>query len=652
MTYWANEEPIKLVGEIKEQMLDFQSQIETEIASVWRRNRRYYYPNLSGDALEFSGDAGELIKVHSNKLRLRTRQLFAILSRSKFNYRARAQVKDKNAIADTRILQGLIDHILEKDKFDAANDTALERALRYGVGYIFPTWRTDRGSVIGSDERGLPLYSGKSHIIKPNAWDVIFDTNVYDFEDLEEVKVKCRMNRHNLIAQYPELEQYIKRLPEIESGRKGESSRHMGRDLVEVIHFLHRAGPSVEKGRYMVFADENTIFFDDANPYQGVGVLQLKPEEIDETPWGYAPMNDMVPLQEMLDLSISTAASNLEAYGIGAMLNPSNNNITLSEVMGRSFIQYTPQNAEGGGKPEPLQWPQTPGEAWKFNEVMDNELLAMANLNPTLTGNPPANVTSGAFAATLQASSIEFMQPWAKPFYRFAESGMYYCLENYRKLAPEGFLIAIAGPGNTSHVRELKKATMPMVDRVSIQQQSPLASTSAGLSAMADNLLAKGLIPNVQLFLEFIETGRIQSMYEGNLSQIESIRAENDRLREAQMVHAWPTHLNPLHVAEHAAIFNDVELTALVDDESNQTPEAQQARKILKNTYEHILEHLENEKTTDPMLLAIIATGRAPQMMPPPVGGGSDGDLPSPGGDGGGLSQPAQPAAPLTLGGV
>jgi hypothetical protein len=646
MKYWANEEPRKLIRTIQGQIEEFDHTMHTEIGKVWRRNRRYYYPNLKSEGLEFAGEKEELVKVNSNKFRLRGRQLFAALTRSKLNYRPRAMVQGKNVLGNTQILKGLINHVIEKDKFNRYANRMLEHAIVYGMGYMFPMWRTDRGKIIAADDAGMPVYTGKAQIINPYPWQVKFDTAIDDFNELEELKVELFYNRWDLIAQFPSIAEYIYRLPSAYKSKEGDDRSDMGEDLVRVIAFVHLDTPATKDGRLLIYSDENTIYSDGPNKYDELGIVQFKPEPIDDTPWGYTPLNDVAPLQETLDLALSTAASNLEAYGVGAMLNPQNNNIGLTEMLGRAFITYMPANAEGGGKPEPLQWPQTPAEAWKFHEVVDSEMLQIMNLNPTITGNPPPNVTSNVMVETLQASTIEFLQPWMQPFYESAEIGMERAVSNYRKFAPDGTIIAIAGPNNIAQAREFRAGDLPHVDRISVQQQSPLAATAAGLGALADKLMQRGMIPNVQLLFEFLETGRIESMYESSLAQIEQIRAENDALREGKIVKAWPTDLNPLHVAEHAAIIGDQELRSRADDLADMSSEAQQARAILKNTMNHILEHLELEKTTDPMLRAIIATGHAPEMLP-----AAQGPAPE---DAQGPMLPAEgtPAEPMPAGGV
>ena len=159
--------------------------------------------------------------------------------------------------------------------------------------------------------------------------------------------------------------------------------------------------------------------------------------------------------------------------------------------------------------------------------------------------------------------------------------------------------------------------------RVQLRTRNAASSTTAGVSDQADKLIKAGLIKTPQQFLELMETGNIETLYETEQSENDLINSENDLLREGKIVHAMSTDVHPVHIGQHRQVMNDPELRRLAsqfEDGGANSPSVAKAAGILKAAQDHIIEHLDLQKDTDPVLLAICATGNAPQMAPAPGG--------------------------------
>jgi len=111
----------------------------------------------------------------------------------------------------------------------------------------------------------------------------------------------------------------------------------------------------------------------------------------------------------MYDHVRSIQATNQANLGIQSILNPKGSGITVNNIAGMNFISYQPANAEGGGKPEPLQLTMTPPEVPQFRAELRNVSSEIIGLNEAIKGNPPPGVTAASAIATLSANAQEFL---------------------------------------------------------------------------------------------------------------------------------------------------------------------------------------------------------------------------------------------------
>jgi hypothetical protein len=153
----------------------------------------------------------------------------------------------------------------------------------------------------------------------------------------------------------------------------------------------------------------------------------------------------------------------------------------------------------------------------------------------------------------------------------------------------------------------------------------------------------------MQEYFSILEGAPVTELYRTELSENDLISSENNDLLDGTPVRAMSGDNHPLHAREHHAIMNDPELRrrAAAGDSEAET--------ILKNATDHILEHVELAKNTDPFFLAMIQTGKMPEMGPMPPEGGAP-MPPEGGGEMGeevpGAAQPAQPSQDMLERGV
>jgi len=591
------------------------------IGAVWLRNIRYYYSSLFGNSsadtgLGFSGDQGELVQMLVPQARSLNNQFLSLTTKQRLNFEPQAESSDAVTLADTRVASALAQQILKTQQFDARAYKAAEMCTLTGAGYLYPRWNPLRGKPVAVDEeKGEIIYSGDNEITTPSSFDVLFDYMTENWTDQDWVRVRIPQNKWDLVAKYPALEKEILQLPLAyeDSSTQIVWQQNLSKDTVWTYEFIHRSSPALPQGRLAWFANSNCIFHDDVNPYVDpdgmayIPVEQMKAEPIPGMGFGYPMFSNILPLQEMHDHQFSAIASNNVACAVQTILNPKGNDLSIADIGGMKFATYTPQNAEGGGKPEALQLTASAPEGYKFADMTLASMMSIYNINGALRGSPPPGVTSGTAIATLTTNAIEFTQNFTKAYIETCERVMTYCLWNYHNFADESTIISIAGPNETTIATKFKREDLGAIKRVTCRVANPLMATAAGKFEIAQTLLQQGLIKNPKAYFKILEGAPIEELYDQDFSQEAFIQSENDGLRkgEPEIVAILDDHA--AHIAAHFSLLND--------------PEIRRRSDMVEHVMAHIMEHYQQSMQADPILMQMVRTGVQPPMPPPMPGG-------------------------------
>ena len=592
--YFGAEEPKKLIECLENKL---QQEIEKRslygLDRIQKRNRLAYYAALDtgsfDSGLDYGGSNGELIETKSNQLRSLGRQFLALVTRQRLDFEVHSDTTESKNLAGTRLASSLVKQIISKQKLDLLADSMAELCLLDGEAYLSTTWNPSAGKLV---QEGV--FTGELEMRVVCAEDVVFEG--CDFYKADWVIVRSQHNKFDLIAEHPELEDKIRKAEQVKDSD----------ELVYYYSFYHKPTPSLPQGRITLFTTHDCVFFDAPNPYPFLPLSQMKPEPIHGTRYGYSFMNDLVPLQELHDLALSTASSNVAAYGLQTMLNPEGNGLSKVDIGGIAFLNYKPSQL-GGGKPEPLALPSTPGEVYRFSDTSKAAMMEISGINAVLRGAPPPNVTSGAFASILSSQAIENSQPFSKSYFMALEDAMYKAVQCYRLFAKYPLLLSVMGLNKSSMIKEFTGDDLGEVVKLTMRVTSPLLQTSAGLSDVAEKLLKSGLITNTQDYLELISTGNLETFTGDALDSISFLNRENELLSEGKAVRALVSDSHGQHITKHKSILNDPDLRLRA---ASQEPEA---LAIVEQVTEHLAEHYELLKNSDPQFLTLLETGKLPQ---------------------------------------
>ena len=566
--YYASDTTEKASRKIME-IVRFQQQkmfSSVGIANVWNRNTEVYYRNSLIDILNFTGEQGELIGMSVPQARSLVRQMISIITKQKLQFAAKMRSRDYTAFGNGQIAESLANQLVKDQSLNEKIDRLAELTYLHGQCFWHVTWDSDAGRRVDNGMEA-PAMSGDVNIQVASAKYVYYDWNEEDWNNLHCVTVAKRMNRWDLIAQHPEMEDELRKIPNFNRILNGftttiasfDDTLTRTDDLILVYYYYHKPTPAVPQGRMVILCSEKCVLYDGANVYECLPVIPCIPEKLDDFLLGYPQFSNLAPLQEMLDINFSTMATNQSAFGVQSVLNPRGSNIDITEIYGMRWIDYTPQGNDGGGKPEPLQLTRSAPEIMDGIKIYIDNLGTLANINSALRGAPPPGVTAGNAIATLTANSIEFFSSFSKAIFASIEQAITLAVKFYKMLGAEEQLTVVSD-GNISYLKEFKASDLREFDRVSLEITNPLMNTIAGRRDQAEILLNKGLIKDIGDYFMVLEGEPPKRLWNAELNESALIQKENDDLTKGIPCPVLYTDNHALHIEKHKDILRNPEI--------------------------------------------------------------------------------------------
>lgn len=608
--YWVNEDPDKRVAHLEQQQ-----PMRTGLYSQIYRNINSYYSNQfqtydTNSSLSFAGDQGELVKMVVNQAASLTRQYISIITKGRMAVQAHARNTDGNSLNASRLCTALCEQIIADHNLENVKAHITEYDALTGMGFVRVGWSNAQGEDYVND-KGNVAKRGQLEVAHHTLFDVLWDTSQNSFEDSQWVKIRTKRNRWDVIAQHPDLQDKIESAPSYYTDTRYEraytdpGSASLNEDTICVHVFYHKATLAVPEGRYMEYLSDDCVLVDDKNPWgEKIPVSCVRTRSIVNSCYGYPMFSDLAPLQEMLDHNFSVIATNQTGFGVQAILNPRGSNITVEQIKGRAFINYTPQNAQGGGKPEAMQLTQTAPEIFKFAETLRSHLMELSNINGALRGTPPPGVTAGTAIATLTTNAIEFVTMAQREIDACMERVLNYAVLTYQVFATTPQMLRMVGKAKQFVVKAFQSDDLKEFERVILRPINPLMVSQAGRSQLAETMIKSGFINSPQELLTVLTTGNLEVLYEDEINKEMQVIRNCEELLDGK---------KPPVLAGQDHAQNMYKAFSLLDD-----PEVVRNSKLVDGIMQFVMAHYNQLKTADPVLQSILNTGKVPPPAPPP----------------------------------
>lgn len=620
--YFATLPTEELGGELNNRVSDYYQklQINRHLSKI-RKSYQLYYGLGRDDSsmIHALGEQGEILGLKLNHHRSILNHILVLTTQNRAALKCVAVNSDYASQSSARLGDSLLDYYFKTRNLEKVLKEATELALITGKGYAVMKWDTNQGEEYGvNPETSAVIYDGDVSITAKSCLEVIQD--IYE-ENPSWYIIRELKNKHDLAAQYPELAESITE----RSMDKGSEYRidfysSSQDDIIPVYTFIHKRTPAVPNGRLVEFLEGDTVLTDGPLPYREPLVYPITPSRIQGTQLGYTPGFDMVAVNDSLNELASAVLTNQSTFGTQNIWTKTGSNLSVQQIEGGMNL------IESDAKPEPLNLVQTPPELFKFFELLQGQMETLSGINAVLRGQPQPSLQSGSALALVAAQALQYnsgLQHSYADLLTAVGNGIIHLLQDY---ASTPKVAAIVGIANKSMLTAFTGDSLKQIDRVIVEQVNAVSKTTAGRMELANNLLTSGLLTRPGQYLEVIETGTLQPILETEVTESMLIQQENEALRSGQPVLTMITDIHGEHIRGHKEVLAD--------------PEARKDPALVQAVTEHIQEHLNLARSSDPFLLAIL---KKQDMPPPPVPQGPPGTMGPPPGP---SDQPQMPQLP------
>jgi len=601
--YFAADEPEVTASNLLQKAESFFNTLSSNAyTDKLERMWRFYhgaYSERYGDgphSITFTGEQGELVHIPINHFRNIAQHIYNMITSNRPVMEARAANADYKSLAQTYLANGVLDYYMREKKLEDALKKACELSIVLGAGFVKLEWNATAGEAIDVDrepneetgeEKEELVYEGEVEFSTLTPFDVIVDGTKENW-DHQWMMIRTFKNRFDLIAKYPELEDQLRGI-----GDKSEHSAYRytimtndKTDDIPVYEFYHKKTDALPEGRYMMFVEADAVLIDQELPYRDIPIYRVTAGEILGTPYGYSPMFDIYPIQEGINSLYSTIMTNQHAFGVQNLFVPRGSDLTISQMEGGMNI------VEGNVKPEPLQLTETPKEVFEFLNTLIGAAETLSGISSVTRGNPEASLRSASALALVQSMSLQFVSGLQQSYVNLIEdcgTSLINILKDYAE-APK--VVSLVGKNNRAYLKEFKGEQISDVNRVIVDVGNPLSRTTAGRVQMAEQMLQMQAIRTPEQYFQVLNTGRLDVMYEGEMSELLLIKQENEKLLEGDFPLVSPMDQHRIHIGEHKSV--------LANPELRNNPE------LVRMVMDHVNEHLQMLRTTDPDLLQLI----------------------------------------------
>lgn len=580
-----------------------------KLKTMWRSYYGAYYTDVSdGHQISFGGEEGELVQLPVNHLRNLASHIITMTTSNRPSMEARAVNTDYKSISQTKLANGILDYYMREKRLESYLKNAVENAVVLGAGYIKMEWNATSGEIFdffedettGEPDEQRPIYEGDIEFSNLSAFDVVFD-GTKEGNHHDWVLTRTFKNKFDLAAKYPEFEKEIIQLQtktELQRFRIGVSNLMDETDDVPVYEFYHKKTDALQNGRYMLFLSEEIVLQDIGLPYRIIPVFRISAGDILGTPYGYTPMFDVLPIQEAINSLYSTILTNQNATGVQNFWTKPGSQLNVTSLSGGLNL------IESNEKPEVLELCSTPKEVFEFLVMLERVAETLTGVNSVARGNPEASLKTGAALALVQSMALQFLSGLQQSYVQLVEDvggAIIKILQDYAK-APR--MIAIVGKTNRTELKEFVGDDISKISRVYVDVGNPLARTVAGRMELATQMMQYQIIKNPNQLIQVLNTGKLEALTEDTQEELDLIRRENESLTEGETPIVTIIDDHRQHILEHRKVLQDPELRKDPD--------------LVLRTTDHIQQHINILRSTDPSLLALLGQ----QALPPVPGPG------------------------------
>lgn len=536
---------------------------------------RIAYEHLYGESLRLGaqdkvvrdGDQGELVKLRIARAKAIRESLVGLWLAAPISWKCtaknsdaqnRSAVQGAQAVMDSEWRNGMQKFAAEWGKSGAA----------FRDAYAYPDWHMGAGEEVMADpSTGQTFFEGKLRVRHVPKWACLYDKNYQSWEELPWVAVCLPESAYALAALHggpaeriegEDDASYSARM-NIRAGILGADSllpkltrngrtTSKTRDVVMVWHLFHRPDAACREGLEFHFINGG-VQLGEPKSCKRIPIKRFAPATREDCPEGDSQWQSVLGIEEMLNSTNSSVASNFNTCATQIIVTDSSTVIDHNDLTNLSMLKIPP----GGVEPKGVNLTKNPEGYGDWAEALKQDSLDIVGLNDVAQGNPEGANMSGVALALLKGAATERnSNPQRELFTSVAGLGyemLQLCAEN---MSEEQFL-QVAGRSSALNIpqRKVSKSQLGLLTGVQVEIGNALEQSPAGRLQIFEYLLKLGAIKTPEDAQQVIETGQLPPSTDPARMQSLLIAYENQQIAEGitPPVHARQNHI--LHVQGH-----------------------------------------------------------------------------------------------------
>lgn len=382
-----------------------------------------------------------------------------------------------------------------------------------------------------------------------------------------------------------------------------EELYYASKDQVTVKHFYHKRCAAIPEGRYVIMVNDVILWDGPCPRKRGMPIAEMQSGNFIESTFGYADAWDLIAIVQALNQVNSDEMQNYATFGRQSVAIEKGTEVTIDAIaQGTAF--YVPPGAQ---MPRAVQLAAVPATLPDLKSYLHKMLDTVSGQNAASRGDPDPNVRSGEMNALLDSIAIRYQSFRQDAARRFRIEGATILLDMITRYGETPFLVDISGVEQRSFVAEFTKEDLSGVQRVDIEQVSPLMQSAAGRLQIVQTL--RDLPPDDRAAAyEMVTTGNSTRWLKTENSSEMLIRKENELLITGEALvfvnpgddpfKHWPLHFAALEQLMAADV-----------------PDLQAIGRVRQ----HLQLHTEGYLNINPVVAQFMGIPAPPPIMPNPT---------------------------------
>ncbi|MES2367542.1 MAG: hypothetical protein V4563_16825 [Pseudomonadota bacterium] len=540
----------------------------------WFTNYRLYYnadPNATGttfnqDSFSASNEQGDVVRARYNLYR----NFIVHILNMTVNQPPALDVKAANSEPSSLVAAQLYKDVLDfyvshwkRGRFKKQLKKAVEYSLFMSNGYLLVEWDPTAGNPYVIDDQGGVVRDGDLYIKARSVWDVFFDCNCEDDDELDWVIVRDYVNRHELLARFKDDPDKVQAITNLPKKTDLEVYRSWGwddnTDLVAVYKYYHRTTAAVPNGRYALCIDSKTVLYDGKNPYVDefkqavIPLLTMRAADGIGTLYGYSPGFDLAPLQMAFNTLWTAILTNHSAFGIQNLLVERGADLNVEQLQGSlNIVETNP----GTKEPKALQLTAISPDSYKSAGLVEKLMESCSGINSVVRGDPDSalKAASGRALGLLQAMAVQYNSGPTESYQQMTQDAGNLMLLILRNFAKTERVTKIVGKDKVMRLSSWSGGTFSGVGAVVAEQVNPMSRTTAGTRDEAEFLVQNHLVSTPEQYMMVRDTGRMDPLTMTDTSQLNLIQLENDKMLNGGNPQALIDDEHDWHIKTHLGL--------------------------------------------------------------------------------------------------